>query len=84
VPSILELHGACEAMFVNVASIGDAAGPCAQLEKSLLDTRKRFHTAIVSASFEDLVESFPRSCLRKPLYFLYVSRYLAHQYAVSS
>jgi hypothetical protein len=84
VPSILEFHGACEAMFVNAANIGDAAGPCAQPEKSWLDTRKRFHAAIVFASFENPVESFPKSCLGKPQYFLYVSRCLAHQYAVSS
>jgi hypothetical protein len=59
VPSILELHGAWESMFVDAGNIGDAAGPCTQPEKSLLDMRKRFHATMVSASFEGLVESFP-------------------------
>jgi hypothetical protein len=83
VPSILELHAAWEAMFVDDVNIGDAAGRSALPEKSLPDTRKRFHAAPVSVSFEYLVESFPRSCPRKSLYFLYVSGYLAHQDTVS-
>jgi hypothetical protein len=64
VPSILELHAAWEAMFVDDVNIGDTTGRSAQPEKSLPDMRKRFHAAMVSASFEDLVESVPRSCPR--------------------
>jgi hypothetical protein len=79
VPSILELHAAWEAMFVDDVNIGDTAGRSTQPEKSLPDTRKRFHAAMVSASFEDHVESFPRYCPRKSLY---VSGYLAHQDSV--
>jgi hypothetical protein len=70
-------------MFVDAANIGDASGPCTQPEMSFLDTRKRFHAAMQSASFDDLVESFPRSCPSESLYFPYVSGYHAHQHAVS-
>jgi hypothetical protein len=82
-PAILELHAAWAAMFVGDVNIGDTAGRSPQPEKFLPDMRKLFHAVMVSASFEDLVESFPRSCPRKSLYFLYVSGYLAHQDTVS-
>jgi hypothetical protein len=67
-----DVHGRCE-----------HCRPLCPAGEVLADTRKRFHAAMVSASFEDLVESFPRSCPRKSLYFLYVSGYLAHQDTVS-
>jgi hypothetical protein len=69
VPSIRELHGAWERMFVDAVNIGDAAGPCTQPEKSLLDTRKRFHAAMVSAIFEDLWNRFPDRAPASPCTF---------------
>jgi hypothetical protein len=77
-PSILELHAAWEAMFVDDVNIGDTAGRSTQPEKSMADTRKRFHAAMVSASFEDLAESFPRYCPRNSLYVCWISRTPRH------
>jgi hypothetical protein len=60
---------------VDAANIWDAAGPCTQPEKSSIDTGSAFMRQWFHATFEHLVESFPRFFPSKSLYCmcLYIS-----------